>query len=176
MTFLDGRPPRVIAHRGLAIDAPENTLLAFARALSARATHLETDIHASADGVAVIAHDADLTRVAGRDVTIAHLTMPELRRIDLGHGQGFCTLAQALDAFPDARFNIDVKDARAAAPAVEAIRAARAVDRVLITSFSPQRRRAVTDQLPGVASSPAVSEFLPILAGATQWQIAACAA
>ncbi|MGO4535285.1 glycerophosphodiester phosphodiesterase family protein [Leifsonia sp. 2MCAF36] len=166
MTFLDGQPPRVIAHRGLAIDAPENTLLAFARALSARATHLETDIHATADGVAVIAHDPELTRVAGRDVQVAHLTMPELRRIDLGHGQGFCSLAEALDAFPTARFNIDVKDARAAAPAVAAIRAARAVDRVLITSFSPERRRAVAEHLPGVASSPAVSEFLPVLAGA----------
>lgn len=166
MKFLDGRPPRIIAHRGLALDAPENTLLAFARALSARATHLETDIHASADGVAVIAHDPNLSRVAGRDVRVAQLTMRELRRIDLGHGQRFCTLAEALDAFPEALFNIDVKDSRAAAPAVAAIRAARAVDRVLVTSFSPERRRAVTDQLPDVASSPAVSEFLPVLAGA----------
>ncbi|WP_431221285.1 glycerophosphodiester phosphodiesterase family protein [Leifsonia xyli] len=166
MTFLDGRPPRVIAHRGLAVDAPENTLLAFLRALSAGATHLETDIHASADGVAVIAHDPDLSRVAGRDLRIAQLTMRELRRIDLGHGQAFCSLAEALDAFPQARFNIDVKDARAAGPAVDALRAARATDRVLVTSFSPDRRRAVTDSLPGVASSPAVSEVLPALAGA----------
>ena len=135
MSFLDGRPPRVIAHRGLAIDAPENTLLAFARALTAGATHLETDVHASADGVAVVAHDPDLSRVAGRSVHVAQLTMPALRRIDLGHGQGFCSLAEALDAFPQARFNIDVKDARAAAPAVDVIRAARATERVLITSL-----------------------------------------
>lgn len=166
MTFLAGRPPRVIAHRGLALDAPENTLLAFLRALSAGATHLETDIHVSADGVAVIAHDPDLGRVAGRDVQVSQLTMPELRRIELGHGQGFCSLAEALDAFPEARFNIDVKDARASAPAVDAIRAARAEDRVLITSFSPDRRHAVADALPGIASSPAVREFVPALVGA----------
>ncbi|MDR6613360.1 glycerophosphodiester phosphodiesterase family protein [Leifsonia sp. 1010] len=166
MTYLDGAGTRIIAHRGLALDAPENTLLAFLRALSAGATHLETDIHASADGVAVIAHDPDLARVAGRNVQVGQLTMSELRRIDLGHGQGFCSLAEALDAFPQARFNIDVKDARAAAPAVAAIREARATDRVLITSFSSERRRAVADALPGVASSPAVAEFLPALIGA----------
>lgn len=166
MTFLSGRPPRVIAHRGLALDAPENTLLAFLRALSVGATHLETDIHASADGVAVIAHDPGLDRVAGRAVQVGQLTMAELRRIALGHGQGFCSLAEALDAFPEARFNIDVKDAKAAAPAVEAIRAARAEDRVLITSFSTERRRSVADAFPGIASSPAVPEFMPALLGA----------
>ncbi|GAA2063992.1 glycerophosphodiester phosphodiesterase family protein [Leifsonia soli] len=166
MTFLDGAGTRIIAHRGLALDAPENTLPAFLRALSAGATHLETDIHASADGEAVIAHDPDLARVAGRSVAVGQLTMRELRRIDLGHGQGFCSLGEALDAFPHARFNIDVKDARAAAPAVAAIRDARATERVLITSFSTERRRAVADALPGVASSPAVPEFVPALVGA----------
>ncbi|MFP3465374.1 glycerophosphodiester phosphodiesterase family protein [Leifsonia sp. SIMBA_070] len=166
MTFLDGPRPRIFAHRGLALDAPENTLLAFLRALSAGATHLETDIHATADGVAVIAHDPDLTRVVAREAPLSQLTMAELRRIDLGHGQGFCSLADALDAFPQARFNIDVKDGRAAAPAVQAIRAARAADRVLITSFSTARRTAVTEELPGVASSPAVPEFVPVLVGA----------
>ncbi|MEN0083871.1 MAG: glycerophosphodiester phosphodiesterase family protein [Leifsonia sp.] len=166
MTFLAGPRPRIIAHRGLALDAPENTLLAFLRALSAGATHLETDIHVSADGVAVIAHDPGLGRVAGREVQVSQLTMPELRRIELGHGQGFCSLAEALDAFPEARFNIDVKDLRAAAPAVEVIRTARAQDRVLITSFATDRRRAVADAFPGIASSPAVPEFAPALVGA----------
>ncbi|WP_285116708.1 glycerophosphodiester phosphodiesterase family protein [Leifsonia sp. fls2-241-R2A-40a] len=166
MSFLDGTAPRIIAHRGLAADAPENTLLAFLRALSAGATHLETDIHVSADGTAVIAHDPDLSRIAGRRVEVAQLTMRELRRIDLGHGQAFCSLAEALDAFPQARFNIDVKDARAAPPAVTAIREAKAADRVLITSFATDRRKAVADHFPRIASSPSVPEFLPILAGA----------
>ena len=57
--------PRVLAHRGLAVDAPENTLLAFAAA-SRGCRLIETDVHASADGVAVDRHDPDLTRVAGR--------------------------------------------------------------------------------------------------------------
>ena len=166
MTFLQGRRPRIIAHRGLALDAPENTLLAFLRALNAGATHLETDVHASADGVAVISHDPDLGRVAGRSVNVGQLTMPELRRVDLGHGQGFCSLAEALDAFPQARFNIDIKDEASAAPAAEAIRAARAQDRVLITSFSKDRRRSVVAALPGVATSPSVPEFVPALLGA----------
>jgi len=137
----------------LAIDAPENTLLAFAKALAAGATHLETDVHASADGVAILSHDPDLFRLTGRHVRIDQLTAAELGRIDLGEGQNFATLAAALDAFPDARFNIDVKAAAAALPTVEAIRKARAEQRVLIGSFSNARRLAVVRRLPGVATS-----------------------
>ncbi|MBO1741076.1 glycerophosphodiester phosphodiesterase family protein [Leifsonia sp. TF02-11] len=166
MTFLDGPRPRIIAHRGLAIDAPENTLLAFLKALSAGATHLETDVHCSADGVAVISHDPDLSRVAGRSIRVEQLTMPELRRISLGHGQSLPSLAEALDAFPEARFNIDIKDERAAAPTAAAILAARATDRVLLTSFSAARRTAAAAALSGVAVSPSVSEFVPALVGA----------
>jgi glycerophosphoryl diester phosphodiesterase len=143
----------VLAHRGLAIDAPENTLLAFEQALAVGVTHLETDVHGSADGVSMISHDPDLTRLAGRPARVGQLSATELRAIDLGHGQGFCSLADALDAFPDARFNIDIKSADAVAPTVATIRQARAVDRVLIGSFSPERRLAVVRQLPGVATS-----------------------
>ena len=166
MTYLSGPLPRIIAHRGLAIEAPENTLLAFLRALNAGATHLETDVHASADGVAVISHDPDLSRVAGRSVRVDQLTMAELRRIQLGDGQSFSSLAEALDAFPDARFNIDIKDAGSAAPAAAAILKARATDRVLITSFDEKRRLAAVDALPGVASSASVTRFLPAIASA----------
>lgn len=151
--FFDPAPPRVLAHRGLALEAPENTLLAFQKAVEIGVTHLETDVHGSSDGVSVISHDPDLTRLAGRPVRVGQLTVAELRGIDLGHGQGFCSLADALDAFPDARFNIDIKSADAVAPTVAALRAAGAIDRVLVGSFSPARRLAVVRQLPGVATS-----------------------
>jgi glycerophosphoryl diester phosphodiesterase len=143
----------VLAHRGLAVDAPENTLLAFAKALAVGATHVETDVHASADGVAILSHDPDLFRLTGRHVRIDQLTAAELGRIDLGEGQNFATLAAALDAFPDARFNIDIKAAGAALPTVQAVRTARAEHRVLIGSFSNARRLAVVRRLRGVATS-----------------------
>lgn len=143
----------MLAHRGLALEAPENTLLAFAKALAVGVTHLETDVHGSADGVAMISHDPDLTRLAGRSVRVGQLTSHELRRIQLGSGQGFCSLAEALDAFPEARFNIDIKSTDGVAPTVAAIRDARATERVLIGSFSPARRLAAVRGLPGVATS-----------------------
>ena len=143
----------MLAHRGLAIDAPENTLLAFAKALAAGVTHIETDVHASADGVAILSHDPDLFRLTGRQVRIDQLTAAELSRIDLGDGQTFATLTAALEAFPEARFNVDIKAAAAAVPAIEAIRKVGAERRVLIGSFSNARRLSVVRKLPGVATS-----------------------
>ena len=113
--------PRVFAHRGLATEAPENTLLAFAHAVGVGADYIETDVQVSRDGVAIIAHDTDLTRVAGRELRVDQLTLAELRRIDLGHGQGFCSLTDALDAFPRTRFNIDVKAAGAVEPTIACV-------------------------------------------------------
>jgi len=150
--FLESPGIRVFAHRGLAGEAPENTLLAFLTALSAGATHLETDVHASLDAVAVISHDPDLARV-GRDVRVNQLTMAELKRVNLGNGQFVPSLPEALDAFPEALFNIDVKCDEAVVPTAQAILAAGATERVLITSFSEERRRRACDLLPGVATS-----------------------
>ena len=161
--YLLPAPPRVLAHRGLAVDAPENTLLAFLKALSVGVTHLETDVHASRDGIAVISHDPDLARLTGRALRVADLTLAELAEIDLGHDQTFCSLAEALDAFPDARFNIDIKSADAVEPTVAAILDTRSTDRVLVTSFSEARRRAAVRLLPGVASSASSSMFAAAL-------------
>ncbi len=165
-TYLSLPLPRVFAHRGLASEAPENTLLAFAKAIAIGVRYVETDVHCSADGVAVVAHDPDLARIAERAVRVDHLTMAELRRIDLGYGQGFCSLAEALDGFPETRFNIDVKARAAVNPTVEAILSARASNRVLVSSFDERRRRAALAQLPGVASSSSARRFVGALLGA----------
>lgn len=158
--------PRLLAHRGLALDAPENTLLAFVKALAAGATYLETDVHASKDGIAVLSHDPTLVRLAGHRARVNELTLEQLRKIDLGEGQTFSTLSELLDTFPEARFNIDIKSLDAAKPAAAAILKAKATDRVLITSFNRKRREAAVKLLPGVASSPSPGEILLAVLGA----------
>jgi glycerophosphoryl diester phosphodiesterase len=163
--YFSPAPPRILAHRGLAIHAPENTLLAFIRALAIGVTYIETDVHASCDGVAVISHDPDLSRLVGRNVRVNQLTFAELKRIDLGDGQNYTSLADALDAFPDALFNIDVKSDDAVAPTIAAIREAAATSRVLVTSFDAKRRRATVKGLPGVVTSASAREFAVALVG-----------
>ncbi|GGF32645.1 glycerophosphoryl diester phosphodiesterase [Subtercola lobariae] len=131
------------------------------------ATYVELDVHASSDGEAIVAHDPNLTRLLGREDTIAGLTTSELAELDLGDGSGFATLAEVLAALPETRLNIDIKASAAAAPAAAAILAAHALDRVLITSFSNKRRRAAVALLPGVATSASARPFLIALVAAT---------
>ncbi|MDO9397960.1 MAG: glycerophosphodiester phosphodiesterase family protein [Herbiconiux sp.] len=155
----------MLAHRGLAIGVPENTEAAFVAALAAGATHLETDVNASADGVAVVSHDPGLDRVApGRTERVDALTVDQLRRIDLGGGAVFPTLFETLTAHPEAFVNIDIKSDAVALPAARAIQDAGARGRVLVTSFSRRRRLEAVSALGGdVATSASAVEFVPAL-------------
>ncbi len=135
-------------------------MLAFQKAVAIGVTHLETDVHASKDGHAVISHDGDLKRTAGIDARVCDLTLEQLRTIDLGHGQSFITLAELLAAFPGHRFNIDIKALPVAGPAADAIIAAGMVNSVLITSFNERRRLAATHRMPGVKTSASARSFV----------------
>ena len=163
LPFFGPPTPRVLAHRGFATEAPENTLLAFAAAVNIGVTHVETDVHVSADGVAVVAHDPDLVRVAGVTARVDELTARDLAQLNLGGGQHMPTLVEALDGFPDVFFNIDLKAMDAVAPTVDAISAVRAHDRVLLTSFSERRRRAALRLLPAIATSASGPRFAAAL-------------
>jgi glycerophosphoryl diester phosphodiesterase len=170
--------PRILAHRGLAVDVPENTLASFAAAVDAGAIYIETDVHTSLDGVAMIAHDPDLRRVAGIDRAVSQLTTAELQKLDLGGGHGMPTLVEALRAFPQSRFNIDVKSTSAGVAIARAVGEAKAQDRVLITSFSSRRRASAVRLLPGVATSASAPRFVVLLAlaklgilGAVPWVV-----
>ena len=158
---------RFLAHRGLAVAADgrlldENSAAAFARALEVGATHLETDVQASKDGVAVICHDSDLLRIAGVKSKVADLTWQQLSELRLEHGSAMITLEQALSEFKTAKFNIDIKDAAAVNATVAVIRRLGATDRVLVSSFSEKRRTDAIAQLPGVATSASASRLLKI--------------
>lgn len=167
MAFLEGGSPRVIAHRGFSLHHAENTRGSFRAAVEAGADILETDVRLSKDGQVVVAHDPDLSRVAGRPGLLADFTLKQLTSIDLGHGEGFPSLEAVLEEFPDARLNVDLKVPEAVEPFAKLIRSLRAQERVLATSFDEPTRRAVCALLPGVASS--ASRSVVISARVRSW-------
>lgn len=147
--FVRGLPrPAVIAHRGFvsARDTQdgvvENTFAAFAAACQAGADVLETDVRVTRDGRVVLVHDRTLERLTGDPVEVASLDCGDLaaRLADRG---GLLTIEDALEQFPHARWNIDVKVATAAELAGRAV--APHAQRVLLTSFSDGIRRTALD-------------------------------
>lgn len=152
--YLDAPIPLAFAHRGGAAAGDENTAEAFGRAVALGYRYLETDVHASRDGVPVLFHDQTLDRVAGRPGTVASLSWPELATIRVGGAAAIPRLDEMLAAWPRSRFNLDVKADDAVAPTVTAIERAGAGDRVLLASFSDTRLARLRRLAgPAVASS-----------------------
>lgn len=116
----------------------DNTREAFAQALAAGAGFIESDCHLSSDGRVVLFHDHELTRLFGDTRKVNRVTYAELAALMKDRG-GLLALDDALAAFPDAHFNIDMKSADVAVPAGEII-GRLAPHRVLIASFSEQNR------------------------------------
>lgn len=138
-------PFLAFAHRGGALlegnVGRENTLEAFARAVDLGYRYLETDVQVTRDGRLVAFHDEELDRVSDRRGKLVELSWDEVRAADVG-GSRVPLLDELLDAFPDARFNIDLKAPGAVEPLARAINAHRAHDRVCVGSFGVERIRA----------------------------------
>lgn len=75
----------VIAHRGFSSRYPENTLLAFEKALELGANGAEFDIQLTRDGAPVVIHDESVLRVSGTDALVKDLTLAELRALDVSY-------------------------------------------------------------------------------------------
>lgn len=141
--FLDHPGPIPFAHRGGAEGpARENTLSAFKIAVDTGYRYLETDVHATSDGVLLAFHDRRLQRVTDTKGRISMLTAAEVSQARIGD-EPIPTMADLLEAFPDARFNIDVKEPNAIGPLTELLRRTDAVERVCISSFSDARLTAM---------------------------------
>ncbi|WP_435207804.1 glycerophosphodiester phosphodiesterase [Micromonospora sp. bgisy143] len=137
--YLDAPAPLAFAHRGGAAEGDENTTTAFARAIGLGYRYVETDVHATADGVPVIFHDATLTRVTGEAGRLADLSWADLASVRVGGAAVVPRLDEVLDAWPQVRFNIDVKADGGVAPTVATLTRVGAADRVLLASFSDAR-------------------------------------
>lgn len=74
----------IVAHRGFAALFPENTMLAFQRALELGAHTIELDIHHSKEGVPVVIHDDSLNRTTTLTGLISQLSLQDIRLADAG--------------------------------------------------------------------------------------------
>ncbi|MFN8025509.1 MAG: glycerophosphodiester phosphodiesterase family protein [Acidimicrobiia bacterium] len=91
----------VLAHRGSRLREPENTVSAFARAMSEGADGVELDVHRTADGELVVCHDAASPAGVVSDMTLAEVQ----RAFPL-----VPTLAAALDACAGGLVNVEIKN------------------------------------------------------------------
>jgi glycerophosphoryl diester phosphodiesterase len=166
--YLDAPRPLAFAHRGGAyhpeIEGLENTLVAFAHAVDLGYTYLETDVHVTSDGVLLAFHDTVLDRVTDRTGNIAESTWEEVQQALIGGAERVPTLAALFDAFPGARFNIDLKSDGAVEALAAFIEEREAWDRVLVGSFSGRRMRAFRRRTRGrVATSAGPLEVAAFL-------------
>jgi len=164
--YLDSPLPIGFAHRGGAAVGDENTTAAFGRAVALGYRFIETDTHATADGVAVVFHDDTLQRMFGRPGTVRDLRFADLSALRIGGAAAVPRLDEVLDAWPDIRFNIDVKVDDAVDPTLKVISDVAAGDRVLLAAFSDRRlarMRAATG--PAVASSLGMREVARLWSG-----------
>jgi glycerophosphoryl diester phosphodiesterase len=132
-----------MAHRGGAIEHLENTLPAFEACVAMGYRYLETDVRATADGVLVVFHDPGLERVTDSSGRIDQLTWSQVAQARIGGREPILRLEDLLGAWPDVRFNLDIKAAGVVAPLVRLIRRLRITDRICLASFSDARIAAV---------------------------------
>lgn len=157
--YLDEKGVAIFAHRGGALEAPENTLAAFQYAVSLGCHYLETDVQLSKDGIPYIFHDDDLLRVAGIAKKFGALNSNEINALKIFGVHFIPTLQEVLQKFPDTKFNIDLKTDAVAGPALKVIRELNAARRICIASFSDDRIGYARAHLPQACFSMGPDEI-----------------
>ena len=163
--------PLLYAHRGAAIECPENTMVSFQRAMEIGVDALETDLHMTLDGHVVLSHDPMAQRMTGVPVSFCKATLAEVKTWDAGYGfidpdghRPFAgrdiqipTLEELLLEFPDVPLNVDIK--QRSPSMVDAVlcllRRTHSVERVTIGSFHSGVMHAVRQR--GFSGSTALS-------------------
>ncbi len=161
-SYLDSPTPLAFAHRGGSEVEDnvgiENSLAAFTHAYALGFRYLETDVRCSSDGIVYAFHDETFGRMTGNPVDFAALTSADIDAERLAAREPIPTLGALYDAFPAARFNIDVKSDDALEPTCAVIEAHAAADRTCLASFSHARLSRIRRRLPTVATSASTRE------------------
>lgn len=154
----------IVAHRGAAAFAPENTLAAFHLAIGLDVDFVETDVQLTADGVPVLMHDPDVDRTTNGTGPLAAHTFEQLRALDAGSwfspefaGQLVPTLDEFLDLLVPAptRALIELKGdwpVEQVSAVIDELRERHLSTRVVLASFDRVALEAVRELAPEYAT------------------------
>ncbi|MFB6104918.1 MAG: glycerophosphodiester phosphodiesterase [Halobacteriaceae archaeon] len=128
--------PDLFAHRGFALEYPENTVAAVRGAVEAGADVIELDARRAASGEVVVHHDATVDRVTESSGPVNSFSAAELAELNvMNSGEGIPTLAQVVAALPpDVGLNVELKEVDLATDIVRVLEDSST--EVLLSSFS----------------------------------------
>ncbi len=156
--------PHLIAHRGGADEAPENSFLAFQQAYDAGVRYLETDAQVTADGVVVLSHDETVDRCFDGTGVIKDLTWGQIAELRNQVGERMPRLDEVLEMFPDYQINIDAKTDEVVDPLLDTLGQQDAFGRTLVASFSEKRLQRVREMdAPGLSTSLGVNAVVRLM-------------
>lgn len=167
----------VVAHRGASLEAPENTLDAFDRAVAAGAGAVEFDVRVTADDRGVVIHDATVDRTTEGTGRVRDLSRTELQRLPVRGGGRIPSLEEALELLSGrAAIDVEIKNVpgepdfdpgreRAVELVHEALDAVAFVGDVIISSFNPLSLAASKLLRPEVATGLLTSTDVDARAG-----------
>ena len=158
--FLDHVGVLAFAHRGDHESGPENTMPAFAGAVNKGFDYLETDVHCTKDGVLLAFHDARLDRVTDMSGLIEAKHYADIRKARVAGSEPIPQLAELFSAFPDTRFNIDLKADNSLLPFIRLVRSLNCQDRICVGSFNDARLAAFRREFPKVCTAMGPREVL----------------
>jgi glycerophosphoryl diester phosphodiesterase len=169
----------VFAHRGASKENPENTLPAFMRAAELGVDYIETDIRFTKDERFVLIHDNLINRITNGSGNVADYSMDELKVFDAGYffsndsgktypfrGKGIklLSLDELFEAFPNKKFDIDIKDKNPnqIKHLVEIIDKYNAHDRVIAASKYFVNLKALHKECPQITTAFSIFETLSL--------------
>ncbi len=187
--FFTGPKPRLFAHRGASGEAPENTMVAFRRAVDVGVSYAEFDVHATRDGQVVVIHDETLERTTNGKGKLQEYTLAELQQLDAGYwfsadgsrqfpfraaGVRISTLAEVLRGFPELRFTVEIKQTE---PPIEelviaVVRDCGRAEDVILASEHDRVITRVRDLAPSIATSFAAGEVADFIQRVSTDQLA----
>ena len=138
---------KIIAHRGFSSAAPENTLLAFQKAIEVGADYFELDVQRSKDNKAMVIHDATIDKTSSDSQTgeVVQMNSSELKNIKVGYTKKFGdqyadekmpTLKEALEvAKGKIKVCIEIKSYGLEQEVLDAVNELKMNDQVIIFSF-----------------------------------------
>jgi glycerophosphoryl diester phosphodiesterase len=153
MTYGEGSGPLAIAHRGGGALAQENSLAAFGLASALGLRYLETDIRVTCEGQLVCFHDDTLQRVTSASGPVRLKSLGELSALRINGVEPIPTFDDALDAFPDQCFSVDLKDQDGIEPLVKSLRRKGVAERVCVAGAWDGWLGHVRSEVPEVATA-----------------------